>query len=69
VFWCDEADDYGLCNEMPGKISPGKNYRELQKRAVAFGGHIDGDLPRVRELVLEKDGKRVEHVVKEYFKK
>jgi hypothetical protein len=51
-----------------GKISPGKNYRDLQKHSVAFGGHIGGDLPRVCRLVLEKDGKLVRHVVREYFK-
>ncbi|KAI5799450.1 UPF0075 domain protein [Pyronema domesticum] len=40
---------------MPGKISPGKNYRELIAKAVAFGGHIEGTyLPPVREMVLEQ---------------
>lgn len=37
-----------------GKISPGKNYRELLRRSVAFGGHVKGEyLPPVKKMVLE----------------
>lgn len=37
-----------------GKVSPGRNYRELLRKSVAFGGHIPGEyLPEVREMVLE----------------
>ncbi|KAI5791936.1 UPF0075 domain protein [Geopyxis carbonaria] len=37
-----------------GKISAGKNYRELMKMSVAFGGEWEGEyLPAVREMVLE----------------
>ncbi len=37
-----------------GKVSPGKNYRELLRKSVAFGGHIKGDyLPPVKQMVLE----------------
>ncbi|KAF8540227.1 hypothetical protein BDD12DRAFT_880884 [Trichophaea hybrida] len=38
-----------------GKVSPGKNYRELLKKSVAFGGAVEGEyLPTVREMVLEQ---------------
>ncbi|KAF8250487.1 UPF0075 domain protein [Wilcoxina mikolae CBS 423.85] len=38
-----------------GKVSPGKNYRELLKKSVAFGGAVEGEyLPAVREMVLEQ---------------
>jgi len=38
-----------------GKVSPGKNFRELMKKSVAFGGHVEGEyLPPVKEMVLEK---------------
>jgi 1,6-anhydro-N-acetylmuramate kinase len=39
---------------IPGKVSPGKNYRELMKKSVAFGGAVEGTyLPAVREMVLD----------------
>lgn len=37
-----------------GKVSPGKNYRELLKMSVAFGGEWEGEyLPAVRKMVLD----------------
>lgn len=36
-----------------GKVSPGRNYRELMKMSVAFGGDVEGEyLPAVRQMVL-----------------
>ncbi|KAI4123877.1 MAG: hypothetical protein LQ347_005972 [Umbilicaria vellea] len=36
------------------KVNPGKNYRELLRKSIAFGGHVQGDyLPPVKEMVLE----------------
>ena len=38
-----------------GKVSPGKNYSELMKTSVAFGGHVKGEyLPPVKEMGLER---------------
>jgi 1,6-anhydro-N-acetylmuramate kinase len=38
-----------------GKVSPGRNYRQLMKMSVGFGGNFEGEyLPAVREMVLEK---------------
>ena len=36
-----------------GKVGPGKNYRKLLKKSVAFG-HVTGEyLPPVKEMFLE----------------
>ena len=37
-----------------GKVSPGKKYREVLRKSVAFDGHVPGNyLPPVKEMVLE----------------
>ncbi|KAF6230436.1 hypothetical protein HO133_004779 [Letharia lupina] len=38
-----------------GKVSPGRNYMELMRTSMAFGGSFEGDcLPPVKEMVLER---------------
>lgn len=37
-----------------GKTSPGSNYRELMRKSVAFGGNLEGELPPVKGMVLER---------------
>ncbi|ORX34868.1 levoglucosan kinase [Kockovaella imperatae] len=41
-----------------GKISPGKNYRDVMRRAMAFGAGRS-ELPWVTEMVLNKGGKPI----------
>ncbi len=43
-------------NCIPGKIAPGKRWRELMKMCVAFGDSWEGEgpLPTVKDMAVDK---------------
>lgn len=43
-----------------GKVSPGKNYRSLLRKGMAFGSGQDA-LPWVREMVNLREGKEFDN--------